>query len=608
VADRDFLDYYNKELAYLRYTGQEFAEQHQGVASRLKLNEHECDDPHVARLLECFAFLAARIHLRLDDEFPEITGALLEELYPHLTRPVPPIGMIQFQVDPERGDLSQKRTVPRGTTLSAQLRGGMCYFQTCYATDIWPISVVNAAAKPGPNVPGSVTRGRRTSLAIELQFSTPEGLLLSALDPDRLRLHMTGSPQLVHALYQLLLSRCHTVAVCGSSPAGDLQTAYLGRSSITPAGFDADCDALCPNPASKHVGEPPQFAGFRVLEDYFVFPRKYHFLDLGGLGGIVPRFSGRAFSIWFALDPIEDANQQSALGEVSASTFRLGCTPVVNLFDATSGPIPVQHHVYETPIPVDPGMEIYSVNGLSGGGKVFQRLVGCTAPSAAQQPDGYFTLSRRDSHFPGRPPKYLVSIVSRKGQLLDPGVRALTATLTCTNRERLATANLGGANGDLKVRGFPELRIRFTAAPSAGSAAPPRRTYLWRLLSQLSLNHLSLIDGGSDALKALLRVHNLENDDAGNESIHGIARVDSSPAFARVDSDHGAAFVRGKDVRVVLDETRFHTGGMYLFGAVLDRFLGLYSSLNSFTRLSVHTVGGRLLNTWAPRSGSKIVA
>src|SRR6478736_10311706 len=102
----DLLLYYERELDYLRKMAGQFAEKNPKVASRLVLEPTKCEDPHVERLLEAFAFLAARIHLKIDDEFPEITEALLSILYPHFIRPIPSTSIVQFHLDPEQGKMT----------------------------------------------------------------------------------------------------------------------------------------------------------------------------------------------------------------------------------------------------------------------------------------------------------------------------------------------------------------------------------------------------------------------------------------------------------------------------------------------------------------------
>ena len=138
----DLQYYYEQELAYLRQMGAQFKEKYPKAASRLMLEPAQCEDPHVERLLEAFAFLAARVHLKIDDEFPEITEALLGIVYPHLTRPVPSMSVVEFRLDLEQGKLSTGLPIPRDSVLRSRPGTSVdCTFRTCYDTTLWPISV-----------------------------------------------------------------------------------------------------------------------------------------------------------------------------------------------------------------------------------------------------------------------------------------------------------------------------------------------------------------------------------------------------------------------------------------------------------------------------------
>src|SRR5918911_3855699 len=113
----ELLPYYNRELSYVRRLATEFAEAHPKIAGRLRLGPDSSADPHVERLIEAFAYLTARIRFKLDDDFPEITEALLNVLYPHYLAPVPSMAIVQFQLDPEQVQLTKGHVVPRHTEL-----------------------------------------------------------------------------------------------------------------------------------------------------------------------------------------------------------------------------------------------------------------------------------------------------------------------------------------------------------------------------------------------------------------------------------------------------------------------------------------------------------
>src|SRR5580658_7211657 len=141
----ELLEVYERELAYLRKMGADFGERNPRIASRLLLEPDRCEDPHVERLIESFALLAARVHLRIDDDFPQITEALLNILYPHYLCPIPSMSVAEFHTDPERGKMTSSLQVPKGTVLySRPVEGVPCKFRTCYNTTLWPLKVSSA--------------------------------------------------------------------------------------------------------------------------------------------------------------------------------------------------------------------------------------------------------------------------------------------------------------------------------------------------------------------------------------------------------------------------------------------------------------------------------
>src|SRR5574341_1715807 len=141
----DLLAYYERELTFLRQMGAEFAAKYPKIAARLLLEADKCEDPHVERLIQAAAFLAARIHRKLEDEFPEITDSLLGVLYPHYLAPIPSMAIVQFVPDPDQGALSSAYRIERDAMIYSQPVGGTpCRFRTCYPVTLWPIEVTSA--------------------------------------------------------------------------------------------------------------------------------------------------------------------------------------------------------------------------------------------------------------------------------------------------------------------------------------------------------------------------------------------------------------------------------------------------------------------------------
>ena len=257
----ELLPYYDRELNALRRLAADFATAHPKIAGRLRVTRDAVDDPHVSRLLEGVAFLAARVHHRLDDEFPELTDALLSVLYPHYLAPVPSAAIIQVNPQP---DLAQALRLQSGIMLDSEpVRGEACRFQTTWPVTLWPIEIeavrlsgLPLAAPVNPMAPGAVS-----VLRITLKCMSPDATFAS-IGVDRLRFFLRGAGNLTLPLYELLCA--HTVSIAYAEGPNDPAPVIVPGSVVEPVGFSPE-EALLPWPARS-------FAGFRLLTEYFAFP------------------------------------------------------------------------------------------------------------------------------------------------------------------------------------------------------------------------------------------------------------------------------------------------------------------------------------------------
>lgn len=271
----ELLELYNQELAYLRRIGGEFARRYEGVAAALQLDATGSADPHVERLLEGFAFLAARVQLRIRDDFPEFVQALLETVYPEYVRPIPSLSVVQFQLDPEQGRLSTGFRLPKDTPLYARqpVEGVRCQFRTSFDTTLWPVQVSDAAWL-SPRQLEPPVHGTDAVAALRLQLSSPPGLPFAALQLDSLRFYLNTEPAVAATLYELLLNSCTQILLRPvGRRAGEGST--LPPSALVPVGFEAE-EGVLPLPRRSHFA-------LRLLTEYFAFPEKFFFLDLHGL-------------------------------------------------------------------------------------------------------------------------------------------------------------------------------------------------------------------------------------------------------------------------------------------------------------------------------------
>ena len=437
--------------------------------------------------------------------------------------------------------------------------------------------------------------------------------VLPALGLDRLRFHLAGESNVVHTLYELLCSRLVRILVRDPSNP-KLPAVTLPASALRPVGFAED-EGMLP----YHLRS---FLGYRLLQEFFTMPAKFLFVEVAGLENIwASGFKNAAELIFlFSGSVDEDRRHKLEIG-ISPKTFRLGCVPIVNLFSQTAEPILLDQFKHEYQVIPDirrPGaMEIFSVDEVN------------TIDSATRQIIAYrpFHSYRHDYHEAGNQHFWIanrrvsnrlnddasdiyLSLVDRAMRPLLPDQDTLTVRTTCTNGDLPAQLPFGNEDGDFELDGNAPVKRIVSLTEPTGSVRPPMaRMAFWRLISHLSLNYLSLVEGGRGALQQILRLYDFAETSFAERMIQGIANVSSRPHFARVVSEHGIAFARGTRVELELDEDQFVGGGVYLFASVIEQFLALYVSLNSFTQLVAKTKRrkGEILREWPPRAGKKIL-
>jgi len=605
--------YYEKELNFVRQMGAEFAAKYPKIASRLMLEEDKCEDPHVERLVEAFAFLAGRVHLKIDDEFPEITESLLSILYPHYLRPIPSMSVAEFHVDPDQLSPETGLKLDSGSVLNSRpVNGVPCKFRTCYDVTFWPVEVAEAEFKTPDRLQPPVKFSDAVAAA-RIDLRCTGDVTFSKLSLDSLRFYLSGESGMVHSLYELLSNNCVQIIVRDPKPRSKVQPVYLPPESLRPVGFAED-EGVLPYPRRS-------FVGYRLLQEYFCFPQKFFFVDLTGLDRVCHGGFGARAEVILLISPFErsDRRQILELG-VSTKTFRLGCSPLVNLFPQTAEPILLDHTRYEYQVVPDVSRrratevfeiaEVVSVNPQTQDILHFEPLYSYHHALARSKVQAFWRAARRPSGYrDDEGTEVFLSLVDLSSRPVRPNVDTLMVRTLCTNRDVPARLPFGNEAGDFELEGaIPLKRIVSLIKPTETVRPPMAKDSLWRLISQLSLNYLSLVDGGRDALQEILRLYNFTESTYSDKHIEGLVSLNSRRHFARVLSEDGMAFARGTQVEIEFDEEQFVGSGVYLFAAVLECFLGLYVSMNSFSQLRVRTRQRKeILKQWPPRAGRKIL-
>jgi type VI secretion system protein ImpG len=601
----DLLTYYERELSFVRQMGAEFAAKYPKIAARLLLESDTSEDPHVERLIQAFAFLAARVHHKIDDEYPEITESLLNVLYPHYLAPVPSMSIVQFVLDPDQGKLTSGYNIPEGSTLYSQpVDGSPCRFRTCYPVTLWPLEVEAAGLESVDSRLGVLPRTVVGLVRMELRCLG--GVKLGELELDHLRFFLYGEGPLTYALYELLFNNVVGVRL---RPAGSKEASFvsLPANSIRPVGLGAD-EGLLPY-------GPRSFPGYRLLQEYFSFPEKFLFFDLAGFDRAAKASLGDRVQVLILLKRFPRLEQP-----VTKDTFRLGCTPIVNLFKQIAEPIRLSHAQTEYQVFPDirrqSATEVYSVDSVvsvspgSNETVEFEPFYSFKHAAERESRQAFWYAARRPSPKKGDSGTEVhLSFVDLNFRPTLPAADTLVIHTTCSNRDLPGKLPFGGDRGEFELEGAAPLsRIRCLRKPTETLRVALRRGTQWRIVSHLALNYLSLCQGGRDALQEILKIYDYSDSSTVRQQIDGIMQLTSRQVVGRPRSMPWNGFCRGLEVTIEFDEEKYVGSGVFLFASVLEKFFGLYTSLNSFTQLVAKTQQREeSLKQWPPRAGEQIL-
>ncbi|MDQ0671484.1 type VI secretion system baseplate subunit TssF [Pseudomonas sp. W2I6] len=611
------LELYNQELHHVRESAAEFAKEYPKIASRLTLSGMDCADPYVERLLEGFAYLTARVQLKLDAEYPTFTNNLLEIAFPHYLAPTPSMTVVQLQADPDEGSLASGFPLPRDTVLRAALgreTQTCCEYRTAHPVTLWPLQVAQAEYFGNPSaVLGRLAASEpKAKAGLRLTLRTGAELPFNSLALDNLPLYLSGADEQPFRLYEQLLG--NACAVFARKPGGDW-VERLPPEALRSRGFD-DADAAMPV-------VPRAFQGYRLLQEYFALPHRFLFVEFAELSRAVKRCDGQELE----LIVLFDRHDPSLEGSVGKAQFVPFCTPAINLFPKRVDRIHLservnEHHVIaDRTRPMD--FEIHSLSGITGHGtgpeQPFLPFYAVRDPSRYGRDQAYYTVRREprvlssDQRRNGPRSTYVgsetfVSLVDTQQAPYRHDLRQLGVTALCTNRDLPLFMSVGNGKTDFTLAdSAPVLAVRCVAGPSRPRASHAHDAKAWRLISQLSLNYLSLSEQGQGAaaLRELLRLYGDSNDAALQLQIEGLREVSSKAVTRRLPMPGPIVFGRGLEITLEFDENAFRGTGVFLLGAVFERFLARYVSINSFTETVIRTTERGEIMRWKAKPGRR---
>jgi len=620
--DPRLLSYYNQELQHLREMGAEFARQFPKIGARLAMDGVEVADPYVERLLEGAAFLAARVQLRLDAEFPRFTQRLLDIVYPGYLVPTPSMAIAKFEPQLTESNLARGVVIPRGSAMRAQQGKGdstACEFRTAQEVQLWPLELTSAQYFTfAPDLPIAQLPGRRRVRGgVRLRLRSTAGLKFNELSLDRLRLFLSGNDEVAYKLYELCHGACCGIILGPTSRPMPWHT-FLTESALKPVGF-ADEESLLPVSLRG-------FQGHRLLQEYFAFPQRFLFLDVDGLAPALRRHAGDEIEIALLFDRDEPWLEN----RVDASNFALYCTPAVNVFPRRADRIhvtPAQFEYHVVPDRTRPldfeVFEVTSVTGYGVGSDSQQDFYPLYAAFHDDHPDhqAYFTVRREPrllsssqqrtgfrSSYVGT--EVFIAIVDPKEAPFAGDLRQLALTTLCTNRDLPLQMPVGLGKTDFTLdAAAPVDAIRCAKGPSKPFSPLAAGAMAWRAVSLLSLNYLSLLDAnereGAAALRELLQLFALNAEATAPRQIEGVRSVATRGVTRRLPMSGPIAFGRGLEITLGIDELAFEGGSAFLFGAVMQRFLARHVSLNSFVETRLRSASRGEIMCWRPQCGGR---
>ncbi len=599
MANR-FLSWYDGELSALRKRAAQFAQKHPKIAGRLRMTAEAVDDPHVERIIQGFAYTAARIRQKLEDDFPELTDTLLEALYPQYLAQIPSMSIMKIAPS---SDMDEKKLIEQGFAIDTEpVRGDRCRYQTTQDVMVAPISVAGAGLQKPPFVaPPAPDLNARSCLSISLRKESAN-TTLADLALDELVVFIRAPFAAATRLYEMVLNQ--TVGIAVAEHADDTKAVRLPLKNLEPVGFD-ESTAMLPFPKRS-------FPGFRLLTEFFALPEKFLFFKITGLKAALSRIESDRFQLYFYLSASADRLSQT----VDSASFDIHCTPVINLFPQRAEPIHVDRTRHEYEIMPDARRnstrEVHSITDVQISGEDGKRteiypFFG-RKPSSTESKGTIFWLHNRIANDEGTAFTSKVSLVDLALNAATPDNHSVASVMTlCINRGLPELLPYGGGQPFLQPADSEDQigSLSLLLPPTPTTRFDSGEGSYWRLISHLSLNHLPLTGEDPELLRDMLRLYDFRQARETSILIDAITSVDSKRTTARL---RDGSIAKGVDITITFDDTTVDRGLAYLFGVVLSNFLGLYASINTFSRLTVKLSGTVLpVVRFAPRTAAEVM-
>jgi len=624
-VEHNFLDYYNRELTFIREMARDFAERHPKIAGRLGMHGIEIADPYVERLIEAFCFLSARTQIKLDAEFPKFTQRLLDIVYPNYNSPTPSMGVVQLKPNLSEGDLTQGYKIPKNSAFYSKILPGemtRCEFRNNQEVTLWPLEIVEArltSVPPDiPNLEDYRIHHRRLKGALRIKLKLQvEGVIFSALKGlNELPFYIQGDERVVSHTFELLHGS-HVAMVIRSGGESNSKYHVVSKHPLKFEGLDPDQSLL---PLQWNM-----FHGNTLIQEYICCRERFYFFTLTQLADALAGNDSDEVEIIILLDKLP----QDLIPHLDASRFLLFCTPVINLFPKRVDRIEVNralnsfHIVPDRSRPLD--YEVFSVNKVLGlqaetSEEVVFNPLYQTRHSDSGNFGRYFSVQREVRNNEGSRRKYdtrtpyngteiFISLVDQQEAPYGEHIRYLLVDAMVTNRDlpRLLTST--GSFNLTMTDSVPITGACFVSTPSAPRPPFAIGESTWRLIRQLSFNYLPLSDmehsQGGESLRNMLRLFTTSADLESVAQINSLVGCKTEPVVRRLSNEGLLVYGRGVRCSLTVDEEGFSGISPYLFGLIMENYLSRHAAINIFTETELHSMQRGRIARWEARPGRR---
>lgn len=619
--DRQFLQYYNQELQFIRELSGEFAKQHPGVAGRLSLDPEGagmCPDPYVERLLEGFAFLTARVQQKLNAEFPRFIQGLLETVYPDYLCPLPSMTIVQFQPNLSDPSLSKGFSVKRGSKIQSNLGKGdrtRCIFTLSHGLKLFPLSIEQAKYYTYDFGSLKIPNEMNARAGIHIQLRSHAGTAFSEIPLDSLDFYIRGEGSLPDAIIEQIFAKSSCVYMRDADKKGSGEVT-LEKACLERVGFSED-EAILPY-------SPRSFVGHRYLREYFGLPKRFNFFRIKGLREAVKTCSGNLLDIIILFNK-KEVDLEDRIDE---GTFHLFCTPAINLFPKKLNRLEIENRFYEYHTipdrtrPLD--FEIHQITSVTGIGQTSNEKIPVEpfyrATDRSEHSRFYYSINRKPRVISERERRFgqrssysgsevYISFVDAECSPCQPDLKELAFEALCSNRHLPMTMPRGVGRTDFDSdESGPWESIRCLEDPTTPRPSFAEGELGWRIVSHLSQNYFSLVDSdesGAAALRGLLRLYSEMHENHLLKQIEGVKSVSSRKIIRRILHEGPVAFVRGLEISLSFDEREFSGTGIFILGMVLQEFFAKHVSLNSFTETVLLSEQRGEVMRWPAQTGQQ---